>query len=86
MVEGYHLYVGGGCGPEQGIGRELFRDVVAGDVGPVLERIFRAYQERRRRRRRGPDGRDARNRSWNSPAGTPWRNCASWLQPEPAAA
>ena len=47
MVEGYHLYVGGGCGPEQDIGREVLRDVVAEDLGPVLERMFRAYQERR---------------------------------------
>jgi len=47
MVEGYHVYVGGGCGPEQGIGRELLRDVVASEVGPLLERMFRAYQQRR---------------------------------------
>jgi len=53
MVEGYHVYVGGGCGPEQGIGRELLRDVVASDVGPLLGRLFRVYQDHRRNDRNG---------------------------------
>jgi ferredoxin-nitrite reductase len=42
-VEGYHVHVGGGFGARQAIGRELFRDVVAGDAPQVVERILRAY-------------------------------------------
>jgi ferredoxin-nitrite reductase len=48
MVEGYHVFVGGGYGAEQGIGRELVRNVVATDLGPTIERILRAYLENRR--------------------------------------
>jgi ferredoxin-nitrite reductase len=42
-VEGYHVHVGGGFGPRQAIGRELFRDVVASDAPRVVERMLRAY-------------------------------------------
>jgi ferredoxin-nitrite reductase len=48
MVEGYHLFVGGGCGPEQNVGREVLRDVVAADVPRVLEGLFRSYLQHRR--------------------------------------
>ena len=47
MVEGYHVYVGGGCGTEQGLGREVARDVPAEDAGPLVERMVRAYLEHR---------------------------------------
>jgi ferredoxin-nitrite reductase len=55
MLEGYHLFVGGGCGPEQNVGREVLRDVLASDVGPVLERLFRAYVEGRQTGGSGPE-------------------------------
>jgi ferredoxin-nitrite reductase len=42
-VEGYHVHVGGGFGPRQAIGRELFRDVVASDAPQVVERMLRAF-------------------------------------------
>ncbi len=42
-VEGYHLFVGGGFGPNAALGRELFRDVVAQDVPRTIERILKAY-------------------------------------------
>ena len=48
MVEGYHVYVGGGHGDQQAIAREVLRDVPAADVGPALERVLRAYLEGRR--------------------------------------
>ncbi len=32
MVEGYHLYVGGGFGPDAAIAREIYRDVKADDA------------------------------------------------------
>jgi ferredoxin-nitrite reductase len=43
LVEGYHVYVGGGYGPQQGIGRELFRNVTADDVPLVVERVLTRY-------------------------------------------
>ena len=42
-VEGYHLVVGGGFGPDAGIGRELSRDVRAEDVPAAVERLLKAY-------------------------------------------
>ena len=47
IAEAYHAYVGGGHGERQGIGRELFRNVLATDVPAVIERILRVYLERR---------------------------------------
>jgi len=46
-VEGFHVYVGGGFGPDAGIGRELYRDVLAVDCPQLVERILRAYLARR---------------------------------------
>ena len=42
-VEGFHVYVGGGFGPDAGIARELYRDVKAEDCPRLVERILRAY-------------------------------------------
>lgn len=47
MVEAYHLFVGGGYGAEQAIGRELFRNVVAADLPGVVERLLLTYRENR---------------------------------------
>jgi ferredoxin-nitrite reductase len=47
FVEGYHLFVGGGYGNDQSIGRELFRNVKADELGPVLERILHGYLQNR---------------------------------------
>ncbi len=46
-IEGYHLFVGGGFGERQGLGREILRDVPADDVPHALERLLRAYQQKR---------------------------------------
>ncbi|MDB5325582.1 MAG: sir 1, partial [Phycisphaerales bacterium] len=43
MVEGYHLFVGGGYGADQAIGRELKRNIVADDVPHVIESLLRGY-------------------------------------------
>jgi ferredoxin-nitrite reductase len=48
MVEGYHVYVGGGWDERRAIGRELFRSLPFPDVPPTIERLLRAYLERRR--------------------------------------
>ena len=42
-VEGYHVHVGGGFGPQAGLGRELYRDVKAEDAPRTVERMLRAY-------------------------------------------
>jgi len=47
MVEGYHLYVGGGYGDEQGIAREVLRDMKAKDADRVLETLLGNYQATR---------------------------------------
>ncbi len=46
-VDGYHLHVGGGYGPEGGIGRELLRDVKAEDVPQAVERLLSLYLRER---------------------------------------
>jgi ferredoxin-nitrite reductase len=43
QVEGYHLHVGGGFGPDAMCGRELFHDVKADDTPKAVERVLKAY-------------------------------------------
>ena len=42
-VEGYHVLVGGGFGPNAALGRELYRDVTAAATPQTVERILKAY-------------------------------------------
>jgi ferredoxin-nitrite reductase len=42
-VEGYHILVGGGFGPDATLGRELYRDVKAEDAPRTVEQILKAY-------------------------------------------
>ena len=49
-VEGYHIYIGGGFGPDAAIGRELYRDVVAEEVPRTVGRILKAYLAHRQSR------------------------------------
>jgi ferredoxin-nitrite reductase len=46
-VEGYHILVGGGFGPDAALGRELYRDVKAEDAPRTVEQILKAYLARR---------------------------------------
>jgi ferredoxin-nitrite reductase len=43
QVEGYHMVVGGGFGPDAACGRELYRDVKAEDAPKTVERVLKAY-------------------------------------------
>ncbi|MDP2409710.1 MAG: NirA family protein [Pseudolabrys sp.] len=43
QVEGYHVLVGGGFGPEAGLGRELYRDIKAVDAPRTIERMLKGY-------------------------------------------
>ncbi len=42
-VEGFHVLVGGGFGPDAMLAREIYRDVRAEDCPPLIERMLRAY-------------------------------------------
>jgi len=42
-IEGYHVFVGGGYGSNQAIGRELFNDVAATELPRTIEQILRGY-------------------------------------------
>ena len=46
-VDGYHVVVGGGFGPDAAIGRELLRDVKAEDAPRTVERVLKSYLSRR---------------------------------------
>lgn len=46
-VEGYHLFAGGGFAEQRALGREVLRDVPAVEAPRVVERLLRAYLERR---------------------------------------
>jgi ferredoxin-nitrite reductase len=42
-AEGYHVHVGGGFGPEAGVGREIYRDVTAAEAPRTIERMLKGY-------------------------------------------
>ena len=42
-VEGYHIHVGGGFGPDAAIAPEIYRDVKAEDAPRMVERLLKAY-------------------------------------------
>jgi ferredoxin-nitrite reductase len=42
-AEAYHIYVGGGFGPQAQCGREIYRDVKADDAPATIERMLKAY-------------------------------------------
>lgn len=41
--EAYHVFVGGGFGSRQAIGRAVFQGVILEELGPLLERMLRVY-------------------------------------------
>jgi ferredoxin-nitrite reductase len=43
QVEGFHVHVGGGFGPDAAIGRELARDIKAVDAPKAIERLLKVY-------------------------------------------
>lgn len=46
-VEGYHVLVGGGFGPDVGLARDIYRDVKAEDVPRTIERMLKGYLSNR---------------------------------------
>ena len=47
-VDGYHLHVGGGFGPDGAMARELLRDVKAEDAPRAVARVLQAYVAHRK--------------------------------------
>jgi len=45
--DGYHVFVGGGFGANQAVGRQIFSGVTANDLKPTLEKILKGYLRRR---------------------------------------
>jgi ferredoxin-nitrite reductase len=42
-VEGYHLFAGGGFGPNADVGQEVYHDIKAEDAPQTVERLLKAY-------------------------------------------
>ncbi|MBU6464601.1 MAG: NirA family protein [Bradyrhizobium sp.] len=42
-VEGYHLFAGGGFGPDACLGKEIYHDIKAEDAPKAVERLLKAY-------------------------------------------
>lgn len=47
LVEGYHVFVGGGYGERREIGRQIAASVAAGDLPPLVEQLLLAWQAQR---------------------------------------
>jgi ferredoxin-nitrite reductase len=47
-LEGYHVFVGGGFGGHQAIGRQVFRGVSFEQLKPTLEKVLKGYLRHRR--------------------------------------
>jgi ferredoxin-nitrite reductase len=47
LVEGYHMYIGGGYGENQSIARDLFENVLATDAPLIVEQLLVAYMQNR---------------------------------------
>ena len=45
--EGYHVFVGGGFGEKQAVGRQVFQGVTVEALRPLLERMLKVYLRRR---------------------------------------
>jgi ferredoxin-nitrite reductase len=46
-VEGYHLFAGGGFGPDADLGHEVYRDLKAEDAPRTVEKLLKAYLSHR---------------------------------------
>jgi ferredoxin-nitrite reductase len=46
-VEGYHVFIGGGFGKTQTVGRQIFQGISFDDLKPLLEKMLKGYLRRR---------------------------------------
>jgi ferredoxin-nitrite reductase len=47
IVEGYHLFAGGGFGPNADVGQEVYHDLKADDAPKTVEKLLKAYLSHR---------------------------------------
>lgn len=47
-LDGYHVFVGGGFGERQAVGRQVFQGVSCNDLKPTLERMLKGYLRHRK--------------------------------------
>ena len=47
--DGYHVFVGGGFGERQAVGRQIFQGVSCNDLKPTLEKMFKGYLRHRKK-------------------------------------
>jgi ferredoxin-nitrite reductase len=47
-MDGYHVFVGGGFGERQAVGRQVFQGVSCNDLKPTLEKMLKGYLRHRR--------------------------------------
>ena len=45
--DGYHVFIGGGFGSNQAVGRQIFAGITANDLKPTLEKMLKGYLRRR---------------------------------------
>jgi ferredoxin-nitrite reductase len=45
--DGYHVFIGGGFGAKQAVGRQIFAGITANDLKPTLEKMLKGYLRRR---------------------------------------
>ena len=45
--DGYHVFIGGGFGANQAVGRQVFTGLTFDDLKPTLEKMLKAYQRHR---------------------------------------
>lgn len=46
-VEGYHVFIGGGFGKNQAVGRQIFQGISFEQLKPTIEKMLKGYQRRR---------------------------------------
>jgi ferredoxin-nitrite reductase len=46
-VEGYNIVLGGGCGADSKIGKDVFKGISFAEIPGLIEHVLRTYQERR---------------------------------------
>ena len=46
-VEGYHVFIGGGFGENQAVGRQVFQGISVEQLKPTLEKMLKGYLRHR---------------------------------------
>lgn len=46
-VEGYHVFIGGGFGKNQAVGRQIFQGIAFEELKPLMEKMLKGYLRRR---------------------------------------